>query len=295
MSVNTRDTIIVEQATVLSNTVYPAAQYVLRLRAPEIAALAGPGCFVHLRCSDEMPMRRPMSIMHVDPESGCFDVLFKVVGSGTERLSRSNAGDALSLMGPIGRCFEAHPERPKALLIGGGVGIPPMLYLADSLQKSGRTPALVLMGSEVPFPFENVAAKLAVPGVPIGGARCVPELEALGIRSRLASAAQISGCHQGYVTELARIWLDSLTNNELEQVAIYACGPNPMLRASAELAAQYGLPCQVSLEEFMACAVGGCAGCAVLTHGADGPAMRRVCVDGPVFDGADIDWPALSH
>jgi dihydroorotate dehydrogenase electron transfer subunit len=86
------------------------------------------------------------------------------------------------------------------------------------------------------------------------------------------------------VTELAAEWLGSLGDKELAEVEIFSCGPTPMLRASAALARRFRVPCQVSLEEFMACGVGGCAGCTVQVATAEGPAMKRVCVDGPVFD-----------
>ena len=120
----------------------------------------------------------------------------------------------------------------------------------------------------------------------------MPLLDDWGIPSRLASLQGYSGCHQGYVTDLARHWLDALDAAEREAVSLYACGPHPMLAATASLAAEYGLPCQVSLEEYMACAVGGCAGCTVPVHTDEGLAMKRVCVDGPVFDADQVFPPA---
>ena len=112
----------------------------------------------------------------------------------------------------------------------------------------------------------------------------MPLLEEWGVPSRLASCADFPGCFSGFVTELADAWLGSLSATELAEVEIFSCGPTPMLKASAQLARRYRLPCQVSLEEFMACAVGGCAGCTVEVRTPQGPAMKRVCVDGPVFD-----------
>jgi dihydroorotate dehydrogenase electron transfer subunit len=113
----------------------------------------------------------------------------------------------------------------------------------------------------------------------------MPLLEEWGVATRLASLADIGGSYRGYVTELAREWLTSLSPAELAEVEIFSCGPTPMLKAVAALAREFSLPCQVSLEEFMACAVGGCAGCAVEVATDEGPVMKRVCVDGPVFDG----------
>ena len=102
--------------------------------------------------------------------------------------------------------------------------------------------------------------------------------------SRLASRSGFPGCYDGFVTGLADAWLGSLDAATRDQVEVFACGPTPMLAATARVARKYALPCQVSLEEFMACAVGGCAGCAVQVETDAGPAMKRVCVDGPVFD-----------
>ena len=107
--------------------------------------------------------------------------------------------------------------------------------------------------------------------------------------------AGFDGCYQGYVTELGREWLRGLDEAALREVEIFACGPTPMLKAAAALAQDFSLPCQVSLEEFMACAVGGCAGCVVQVNTASGPAMKRVCVDGPVFEAAAVDWGAIQH
>jgi dihydroorotate dehydrogenase electron transfer subunit len=142
----------------------------------------------------------------------------------------------------------------------------------------------VLMGSEVPFPFRTRPSTIIVPGIPAGTIACMPLLEEWNVPSRLASRSDFPGCLPGLVTELADAWLGSLGAAELAQVEIFSCGPTPMLAASARIARRYGVPCQVSLEEFMACGVGGCAGCTVEVRTADGPAMKRVCVDGPVFD-----------
>ena len=116
----------------------------------------------------------------------------------------------------------------------------------------------------------------------------MPLLDDWGVASRLASNAGYPGCYGGHVTELAAHWLAALTRAELAEVAIYACGPTAMLAATAKLARSYALPCQVSLEEFMACAVGGCAGCAVAVRTAQGRTMQRVCVDGPVFEAQSV-------
>src|SRR3569833_1070843 len=111
----------------------------------------------------------------------------------------------------------------------------------------------------------------------------MPLLEERRVPSRLANKSDFPGCFDGFVTELADAWLKSLSPTELAEVVVFACGPTPMLQATAKLARRYGLACQVSLEEFMACAVGGCAGCTVRVRTPEGPAMKWVCVVGLVF------------
>jgi dihydroorotate dehydrogenase electron transfer subunit len=285
-----RGTIFLEEARVLQQTAYDGEQFVMRLHAPKCAARAEPGSFVHLTCDPAIPMRRPLSIMRADAGAGWIEALYKVTGSGLHALAARKPGDTVSTLGPIGHPFEPHPERPRPLLIGGGVGIPPMVFLADRLRQ--RTDAewkpLVLMGSEIPFPFRTRPSRIVVAGIPDGSIACMPLLDEWGIASRLASRSDFPGCFDGFVTQLAETWLDPLTPEGLAEVEIFACGPNVMLEATAKVARHYGVPCQVSLEEFMACAVGGCAGCTVPVHTPEGLAMKRVCVDGPVFDAYTI-------
>jgi dihydroorotate dehydrogenase electron transfer subunit len=289
MSSSARGTVFLESARVISQLAYDAEQFVLRLAAPKCAARAAPGSFVHLTCDAAIPMRRPLSIMRADAGAGWIEILYKVVGPGLHALSARKTGEELSCLGPIGRPFITHPERPRALLIGGGIGIPPMVFLAERLhQAAGAWKPLALMGSEIPFPFRSRPSRLIVPGVPDGTIACMPLLDEWGVPSRLASRADFPGCFGGFVTELADAWLASLGEPELAEVEIFACGPTPMLEATAKLARRYAVPCQVSLEEFMACAVGGCAGCTVLVRTPQGPAMKRVCVDGPVFDAYSV-------
>jgi len=281
-----RGSIFLEDAEVVGQQSWPGGQHVLQLRAPECATRARPGSFAHLTCAADLPMRRPLSIQRADPRSGTIEILYKVIGHGLARLAEARPGDRLSILGPIGRGFEPDPGRPRALLVGGGVGMPPMVFLAEALAAragDGFRP-LGLFGSEIPFPFRTRPSTILVPGLPDGTIACHPLLEDLGVPSRLASLAGFAGCFSGYVTDLAAAWLGGLPPAVLAEVAIYACGPTPMLAACARVARRFGLPCQVSLEEFMACAVGGCAGCAVEVTTAEGRAMKRVCVDGPVFD-----------
>jgi len=281
-----RGTIFVEDAEVRAHQEFPGRQYVIRLHAPRCAAAAVPGSFAHLSCDAELPMRRPLSLMLADATAGTIDILYKVVGAGLDKLSRQRVGTRLSLLGPIGRGFTASADRPRSLLIGGGVGIPPMIFLADALRRrtDARWQPLVLMGSEIPFPFKARPSTILVPGMPAGSIAAMPLLDGWGVPSRLATKAGYAGCYDGFVTQLADEWLGSLDAAAKAEVEIFSCGPTPMLEAVAKVAAKHAVPCQVSLEEFMACTVGGCAGCTVKVATPDGPAMKRVCVDGPVFD-----------
>ena len=285
-----RGTIFLEEAEVLVQQAFEADQYVIRLQAPKCAAAALPGSFVHLTCDPRIPMRRPLSIMRASAREGWIEILFKIVGDGLGALATRRPGEHLSSLGPIGRGFVPDTRRPRALLLGGGVGIPPMVFLAEWLaaDRSAGWQPVVMMGSEVPFPFRSRPSTILVPGMPDGVIACMPLLDGWGVPSRLASLAGFPGCYQGYVTQLGAAWLRSLPAEELREVEIFACGPTPMLKACAELAREFGIPCQVSLEEFMACAVGGCAGCTVLVQTPQGPTMKRVCVDGPVFDAESV-------
>jgi dihydroorotate dehydrogenase electron transfer subunit len=283
-----RGTIFVEDAKIVTHDAFAGDQYVMRVQAPRCAAKAEPGSFAHIQCDPMLPMRRPLSIMRTDPRAGWVEFLYKAVGQGTRLLARRTPGETLSVMGPIGNPFRPHGDRPLALLLGGGVGIPPTVFLASALRANPVYQPLVFMGSEAPFPFRARPSEIMVPGMPDGVIAAMPLLEDWGVPCRLTSLSGFPGCHEGYVTDLARLWLDALDESRRGQVEIFACGPHPMLEACACLAREFHLPCQVSLEEFMACAVGGCAGCVVEVATDQGPAMKRVCVDGPVFDAKTV-------
>lgn len=286
-----RDTIAVEDAKILSHESFEGDQYVLRVEAPEIASGALPGSFAHIQCDRTKPLRRPISIMRVSSKEGWVDFLYKAVGEGTRLLAQRQIGESLSIMGPIGVPFNIRPERPRPLLIGGGVGMPPMIFVAESLKDKEQYKPFVILGSEVPFPFKPQPSQILVPGMAGDVIAAMPLLDDWGIPSRLASLQGFAGCHEGYVTDLARAWLESLDEQSRSEVEIFSCGPHPMLEAVAKLANEYDIPCQVSLEEFMACGVGGCAGCVVPVETEAGTAMKRVCVDGPVFDARQV-FPA---
>ncbi|MEW7997040.1 MAG: dihydroorotate dehydrogenase electron transfer subunit [Candidatus Thiodiazotropha endolucinida] len=283
-----RDTVFLEDAEILSHQAFAGDQFIMRLLAPHCAAKAMPGSFVHLTCDPQLPMRRPISIMRCSAKHGWIELLYKRVGKGTGLLAQRTTGEKISLLGPIGNPFTPSPGRNKPLLIGGGVGMPPMVFLADTLRKDPQKQPFVILGSEVPFPFQSIPSQIIIPGLADGVIASMPLLDDWGIGCRLASLQGFPGVFQGYVTELAEQWIGSLNMQALSEVEIFACGPHPMLEAVAQLAANHKIPCQVSLEEFMACGVGGCAGCVVEVQTPQGPAMKRVCVDGPVFDALTV-------
>ena len=303
MSRDHRNTIYVEDAELIQHLAHPSEQFVMRMHAPKCANHARPGSFVHIRCNVDNPMRRPFSIMRVNAKDGWIEVLYKIVGTGTRILSEIATGEKLDILGPIGNGFHRDSERPMAVLIGGGVGIPPLIFLAQQLHdeffgaEAGHDvpddtyQPVAFFGSEIPFPFALQDSELVLETGPASVTTSLSLLDEWRIPSRLASTAGFSGCYTGFVTDLARLWLKPLHAGKLSKATIYACGPEAMLRAVAKLAREFEIPSQLCLEEFMACGVGGCAGCAVPVRTENGPAMRRVCVDGPVFAGESV-YPA---
>jgi len=280
-----RNTIFEEDAEIIANIHHPGDQFILRLKAPKTAQHAMPGQFVHLRVSPDRPLRRPVSIMLTHPGKGTVDLLIKMVGDGTRELHDRAVGEMLPMLGPIGRPFDLSDMARRYVLIGGGVGIPPMIFAADAL--NGQADTVVFAGSEVEFPFALKPSQFLLPGVGGNTILSIASLEERGIPSRLASNAELYGCYEGHVPDLARDYLMTLDEAERSRCILLACGPHPMLHAVARLGRELNLSTQLSLEEYMACGIGGCAGCVVKTLEEDGEHYRRVCVDGPVFP-ADI-------
>ena len=280
-----RDTISVNECQILTHYKFKAEQYILTLSCPEIANTTLPGQFVHLSVSDLLAMRRPISVMSVDKVNGTFDLLYKIVGEGTRQLAERKIGDMLSVIGPIGNGFKM-TDKKSPLLIGGGVGMPPIIAIAQHIKDNNFYNPYAILGSEVPFPFNSIPSNLS--GFYSAKLHTMPLLEDWKIACGLTSMQSFEGVYNGYVTELAREYLESLSKDQLLEIEIYSCGPHPMLIAVSKLAKEYNIPCQVSLEEFMACAVGGCAGCVVEVQTDDGPSMKRVCVDGPVFSAHSV-------
>jgi len=255
-------------ATVVGNERVAAGTHVLRLREPHISAHASPGQFVHIRCVPISPsgstpsdplLRRPLSILDLYPELGEFAVLLDVVGRGTDWLSRVAAGEKLDVLGPLGRPFGLRPTTRRALLIGGGIGIVPLVALAR--YAAARDVEVTLVAG-----FRDASKVIPASIVPA-------EAEYI-----VATDDGSVGRH-GYAPAVAAEYLPWADQ-------VFACGPLPMLRALARMERPRRLPVQVSMEEHMGCAMGVCLGCVIRTR----KGYERVCRDGPVFDINHIDW-----
>jgi len=180
------DRVFVEEGEVLSHRQFPGGQRRLRLQTPRCAAAARPGSFVHLRCGSELLQRRPLSIMLADAEDGWIELLYKTGGQGLTLLSTAEPGATLHSMGPIGCGFSISEARPIVLLLGGGVGIPPVLFQARRLAGQGQWKPRLFLGSELPFPFalEKHGKNSRL--------RCA---EQWGVPSQLASNAGLEGAY----------------------------------------------------------------------------------------------------
>ena len=261
----------------------------LTLAAPGIAEGARPGQFVHLLAGEDrsLPLRRPFSIRRVGRPRGALgtvEIVFDVVGAGTRTMAGLRPHDVVDVLGPLGRPFDSPEEPAGCLLVGGGYGAAPLFFLATELR----------------------ARRCRVDFV-IGAATAGRLLDAMEAK-RLGHSLTVttddgSAGRRGLVTDpLAGL----LASTGAERV--YACGPMPMLAADSRLAAAAGVPCQVAVEEQMACGTGICFSC-VLPVGPGGGSgglkpsppenapsrMARSCLEGPVFDGAAIAWAELGY
>lgn len=248
--------------TVIANTrILPGANYYdLRFELRDKKFFASPGQILHISCGPGFTLRRPLSIC--EAEGGFLRVCYEVRGRGTQYLSTLVPGDEIDTHLPIGRGYTISKEG-RALLVGGGIGIYPLLWCAKRYAKRAdavlgfRSRSLVHMDAEF--------------------------AEYCGMVGTITD-------DEGFVTRLAEEALCRAAEQGSQYETIHACGPKPMLRAVAELAQRYEVRCEVSLEERMACGVGACMSCACRIREGDGYVYKRVCVDGPVFDAREVYW-----
>ncbi|MBF0262077.1 MAG: dihydroorotate dehydrogenase electron transfer subunit [Magnetococcales bacterium] len=282
-------------APLLVNRPLPGGHGLLRLKVGKsLAARVLPGHFAQLVCDGNLTLPRPFSIMDVDLEQGSVEILYRIVGAGTGIMAGWQGGEEIPLLLPLGRGFTMPNARANVLLIAGGVGLAPLHFLARRLAERGQE-AVLVWGIETEAPLRTIDARLdAFPSdVPfVEAPRALANLDALGVSSRLASLAPVSGRFQGYVTALAERYLKGVSESERSRTVIYACGPTPMLKAVQGLAMRHGLRGEVSLEERMACGFGVCAACVAPIRG-DGEGVwhyKKICTEGPVFEIGDVTW-----
>lgn len=236
--------------------------FVMKLKCSEIAQGALPGQFVNLYCKEgDMLLPRPISICEVDKEKDLVTLVYAVVGKGTKSFSNLKTGDSIKILGPLGDGFKIEEGIDKHILVGGGIGVPPLVELAKHLKG-------------------QVYAFLGFASQPI----LIKELEGYGVKVFVATDDGSSG-FKGNVIQL-------MEQEEIEGQMIYSCGPKPMLKAVGTWAKEKGIRAQVSMEERMACGIGVCVGCVCKTKKEEDTEFenRKICTDGPVFWSEEVVW-----
>ena len=262
---------IEQDSEIVFNKRVAADTFFLGLWSPRIVAEAKPGQFVMLRVGRGMDplLRRPFSICGVRDDDLVL-ILYRVVGRGTTIMCDVREGESLSVLGPLGSGFEMPHKGEKPLLVAGGMGIAPLIFLASTIEPGSFT-FLAGFGSA-----EEIVA--------------TDEIGLSGLDLSLSTDDGSAG-HRGLVTELLENHLSGFNGNI--NPVVFACGPLPMLKEVAAITLDKDVPCQVSLEASMACGLGACQGCAIRRSSEQAIAYYHVCQDGPVFDVNVLDWGAL--
>ncbi|HAN44809.1 MAG TPA: dihydroorotate dehydrogenase electron transfer subunit [Ruminococcaceae bacterium] len=228
---------------------------------PQVAEQAKAGQFVHIK-ADGFMLRRPISICEIDKTKGTIRIVFEIRGSGTDEIAKLNAGGKIDMLAPLGNGFELLDRAKKAIVIGGGIGVPPMVEAAKHYGKN----AAAIIG------FRNADAVILE-----------EDFINCGCETLLTTDDGSKG-KKGFVSDALAEYLKNSSAD-----IIYACGPKPMLYAINEIAKQHNIRLQVSLEERMACGVGACLGCACKAKKEDGTeTYKHVCKDGPVFEAEEV-------
>ena len=263
---------------VFENTCLTNDVFSLTIKCNEIAEKACSGQFIHIKCGDERLLRRPISIC--DVKDGSVKVVFEAKGEGTRWLSKRCRGDRLDILGPLGNGFEF--PNGNIAVIGGGIGVPPMLFAAKSTKGMRIVKAAKEAKGHIPPENTNVTAILGFRDA----ARIIlkDEFETMCDNVIITTDNGSFGRHGAVTAPLAEL----LENGGID--AVLACGPRAMLSAVASMCSQHSVPCQVSLEERMGCGVGACMVCSCATVVDGEEHMSRVCKDGPVFDAGIVAW-----
>ena len=253
--------IVKQRATVLSNEMISAGIYSMWLENRAASLLAKPGQFISVYCEDKSRLLpRPISICEVDKQRGALRIVFRVAGAGTDEFAHMTVGQGVDIMGPLGNGYTLQAEG-KAILVGGGIGIPPMLELAKQLNCEKT---IVLGYRDVRYLDEEFTKY-----------------------GKVVIATEDGSCGtKGNV-------VDAMKAMNVTGDMIYSCGPMPMLRGISTYAEELGIPAQISLEERMACGIGACLGCICKTKEKDHHSNvnnARICKDGPVFFATEIDF-----
>jgi len=257
-----------EKVEILSNEKIAKSCYKLILKAPLPFLEAIPGQFIHIRIGDSFSplLRRPFSISKVTEEG--ISIIYKVVGRGTKILSEMKKGNYLDILGPLGRGFVIKEEIKKYLLVGGGMGVAPLVFLLQRITQEAKEE----VSTSVFLGFKTAEMVIL-------------ENEFVGKNITLDIATEDgSRGHKGLVSGLIQKYVENLPCPE--DVGLYACGPIPMLKTIAKLSLARNISSQVGLEEMIGCGVGACRGCVV--KGTRG--YLRVCQEGPVFNVEEILW-----
>jgi dihydroorotate dehydrogenase electron transfer subunit len=256
---------IIDHVQIAPNT------FKLTLISSYLSTHAKPGQFALVRIENDSDplLRRPLSFHQIKTEHKMIEIVYEAVGKGTKILSQKKIGENLDLIGPLGNGFDLTGKEKFSLIVGGGIGIAPMLALALGLRLKGKKVATIL------------------------GARHKDRLLAQSEFEKLGDVLTCTDDGSCGTKALLADRLEAILENEIpaskhSAVAIYACGPSIVLKLVAEIAAQKGIPCQLSLEEKMACGIGACLGCAVKTNAG----YKKVCNDGPVFNANELVWEA---
>lgn len=254
-----------ETAQIVSNAQVGPRLWIMVLKAPRIAQNILPGQFVHMRIPgmEGHVLRRPFSVYAADKQADTLDILYQVVGFGSDHMTTLKDGAELELIGPVGNRWSVQGSNARVLLVGGGVGAAPLYMYCEELHNSGANVDMILGAAtkEALVTKDRYAALLGTEPA------CATDDGSYG--------------HAGFCTSLVE---NALASNSYDVVA--CCGPEPLMKIVASIAAKAQVPCQVSMEKRMACGVGACLSCVVDTvHG-----KKRACVDGPVFDAQEVVW-----
>ena len=254
-----------EQAAVLNNEQIGKDIFSLVLQTKQIAKEAVPGQFVSIYSNDKSRLLpRPISICEADEESGSLRLVFRIAGEGTREFSGLETGDRVDLVGPLGNGFPTErAEGKRVWLVGGGIGIPPMLQLDHDLEEMGAAASVtaILGYRDETFLLEDFSCGYVI----------ATEDGSAGTKGNV---------------------LDAVRENGLKADVIYACGPAPMLRALKAYALEEGIECWLSMEEKMACGIGACLSCVCRSAEKDEHSQvnnKRICTEGPVFLSTDIE------